>query len=72
MKLITARIVFVLVMMLSAVCTAAEEKSGDEKSPAPLDLKKAEAEVKTRYAKAHPEIQEYVRWTVRRFGPGGL
>lgn len=72
MKLITARIAFVLVMMLSSVCIAGEETSRAEISPAPLDLKKAETEVKTRYAKAHPEIQEYVLWTARQFGPSGM
>jgi hypothetical protein len=71
MKLITAHIVFVL-MVLTAVCVSGEESSKAKQSPTPLDLKKAEAEVKTRYAKAHPEIQEYVLWTAREFGRGGL
>lgn len=42
------------------------------KSPSPFDLSKAESEVETRYAKAHPEVKEYVLWTARSFGPGGL
>ena len=41
-------------------------------SPAPVDMKKAEAEVEARYAKAEPEIREYVLWTARTFGPGGM
>ena len=41
-------------------------------SPAPLDMKKAGAEVEARYAKAKPEIREYVLWTARTFGPGGM
>lgn len=48
-----------------------EGPSPPAKSPS-LDLKKAEAEVETRYAKAHPEIREYVLWTARSFGPGGM
>lgn len=43
-----------------------------EHSPAPLDLKKAEAEVDQRYAKAHPEIKEFVLHTARSFGRSGL
>jgi len=31
-------------------------------------MKRAEQEVKKRYASAHPEIQEYVLWTARTFG----
>lgn len=38
----------------------------------PFDVKKAEAEIESHYAKAHLEIQEYVLWTARNFGPGGL
>lgn len=34
--------------------------------------KKAEEEVGNAYAKAHPEIREYVIWTARSFGRGGL
>jgi len=72
MKLTTVPMAFVLVMVLSAVGIAGEETAGAEKSPAPLDFKKAEAEVKTSYAKAHPEIQEYILWTARQFGRSGL
>lgn len=49
-----------------------EEPSRTARSPASFDLKKAEAEVERHYAKAHPEIQEYVLWTARTFGPGGM
>jgi hypothetical protein len=35
-------------------------------------MKKARTEVETHYASARPEIQEYVLWTARSFGPGGL
>lgn len=49
-----------------------EEPSRATKSPASLDMKKAEAEVETHYAKAHPEIKEYVLWTARTFGTGGM
>jgi len=72
MKLMMAHIALVPVMMLSVACIAGEETSRAKKSPAPLDLKKAEKEVKTRYAKAHPEIQEYILWTARQFGRSGL
>ena len=49
-----------------------EETTRVAKSPAPVDLKKAEAEVEIHYAKAHPEIKEYVLWTARTFGKGGM
>jgi hypothetical protein len=35
-------------------------------------MRKARAEVEAHYAKAHPEIQEYILWTAESFGPGGL
>jgi len=40
--------------------------------PAPFDMQKAEAEVENSYAKAHPEIKEYVLWTARTFGASGM
>lgn len=51
---------------------AAREASA---STAKLDVSATatpEAEVETRYAGAHPEIQEYILWTAKNFGPGGL
>lgn len=40
--------------------------------PAPLDMAKADEEVKGRYAAAHPEIQEYILWTARTFGRSAM
>lgn len=40
--------------------------------PAPLDMDKAKKEVETAYAKAHPEVQEYILHTARSFGQSGL
>jgi len=40
--------------------------------PATLDMQKAKAEVAEHYAKAHPEIQEFVLLTARTFGPREL
>jgi hypothetical protein len=51
---------------------SANPASATPANPAPLDMQKAKAEVATHYAKAHPEIQEYVLLTARTFGPGGL
>jgi hypothetical protein len=47
-------------------------RAGQSQQPAALDMKKAEAEVESKYAKAHPEIKAYVDWTVRSFGPDGM
>ncbi len=55
-------------LVAGAVCIGAEAPE----SPAPLDIKKAETEVEQRYAKAHPEIKEYVLFTARSFGRSGL
>ena len=72
MKLIDPHSVLITAMLLATACLADERNSKTEKSPAPLDMNKAEAEVKASYAKAHPEIQEYVLWTARTFGPSGM
>jgi hypothetical protein len=73
----TAVIVAVLFITGGSVSTAEspapkKESDRDVQSPATLDMKKAEAEVETHYAKAHPEIKEYVLFTARTFGPSGL
>jgi hypothetical protein len=60
----------VLSMALGAVGIAAETTTRDS-APA-LDMKKAEAEVQTHYAGAHPEIKEYVLFTARSFGRSGM
>ena len=57
-----------LMITVGIVCIGAEGTD----SPAPLDIKKAEAEVEQRYAKAHPEIKEYVLFTARSFGRSGM
>lgn len=36
------------------------------------NVQKVEAEIQSHYAKAHPEIQEYVRWTATTFGPNRM
>jgi hypothetical protein len=40
--------------------------------PRPLDMDAASAEVSSSYAKAHPEVQEFVLHTARSFGRSGL
>lgn len=49
-----------------------EDPSRPAKASASVDIKKVEAEVEARYAGARPEIKEYVLWTARSFGPGGM
>lgn len=41
-------------------------------TPAAFNAQQAELEVQTHYAKAHPEIKEYILWTAKSFGPGQL
>ena len=79
MKIIPLPKVVVCALFLGALggTNAAEspapkaETSGSTKSSS-VDMKKAEAEVETRYARAHSEIKEYVLWTARTFGPGRM
>lgn len=41
-------------------------------SPKPLDTDAAAEEVSSAYGKAEPEVQEFIKHTIRSFGPGGL
>ena len=45
--------------------TSKEEPSRFTKSTMSVDMKKAEAEVETRYTGASPEIKEYILWTAK-------
>lgn len=49
-----------------AATTPREPESGD------AVLSEAEKEIQAHYTKADPEVQEYIRWTVRTFTRGGL
>jgi hypothetical protein len=40
--------------------------------PRPLDMDAAEKEVSTAYGKAEPEVREFVLYTARTFGRGGM
>jgi hypothetical protein len=63
--------VLTIALMLTAGDTSRAQPS-EMNAPAPLDLQKAKTEVETQYAKAHPEIQEYVLWTARTFGRSAM
>jgi len=56
----------------TAILTVAAKTEAVAEIPAPLDMAKAEVEVRGRYAAAHPEIQEYVLWTARTFGRSAM
>ena len=79
-KTIVSFVGAVLAVLLWTACslcatkspTTAEKVLSVSPSPASLDMKKAEAEVETCYAKAHPEIREYILWTAKSFGPHGM
>src|SRR5262245_33966265 len=61
MKLIGISIFGLAAMtILGAAGMGAEATRQAQDAASPLDMKKAEAEVESRYAKAHPEIREYV------------
>jgi hypothetical protein len=67
-----AAVLSLLFGMTYSAGQAAEPAQAAGTSPAPFDMRKAEAEVENSYAKAHPEIKEYVVWTARTFGPSGM
>ena len=52
--------------------TGPKEAAHTETTPPPVDMAKAEEEVRGRYAAAHPEIREYVLWTARTFGRSAM
>ncbi len=58
-----------VVLALAALAMAAHF---DARAASPRTLAKAEDEVATHYAGATPEVKEYVLWTARSFGGGGL
>jgi hypothetical protein len=60
-----------LLTLICTICIAGNTASPQE-AAAPLDMKKAEAEVEARYAKAHPEIKEFILHTARTFGRSGM
>jgi hypothetical protein len=77
MKLTSMLISAVLALVLSNLTStspthAAEAENTSTEFPTPLDMKKANKEIETHYAKAHPEFQEYVRMTARTFGRNGM
>lgn len=67
--------VAILCLLFPSATALAEEADPTDtvnSSPAPLDMEKAQAEVKQHYSKAHPENQEYILWTARQFGPSRM
>src|SRR3990172_3297391 len=62
-------VVILLAGNFHAAIRAAAEEIGQ---PAAFDLEAAKREVAAKYAAAHPEVQEYILWTARSFGPSGL
>ncbi len=61
-----------LLAALVSGCMSSASHQVEARPLGALNLKQAEVEIETRYAKAHPEVQEYIRWTARTFGPGGF
>ena len=63
----------VLITLLIAPSIAPRLRAAEAQvKPAPLDMDAAQAEVKDKYAKAHPEVQEFILHTARSFGPSGM
>ena len=65
-------VVMALLLGMASSVGRTEEPAQATTSPAPFDMKKAEAEVETSYVNAHPEVKEYILWTARTFGPSGM
>ena len=62
-------VVMLLAAGIQAALGADAQPSGE---PAAFEIAKAKQEVASKYAAAHPEVQEYILWTARSFGPSGL
>jgi hypothetical protein len=74
MKPVSFSLTALALMILLTGC-AGTSKSSDpsKKSPTSRPVASTAAEeVELRYSKARPEIQEYVLWTAKSFGPNGL
>ena len=65
-------VVMALLLGMASSVGRTEEPAQATTSPAPFDMKKAEAEIETSYVNAHPEVKEYILWTARTFGPSGM
>jgi hypothetical protein len=79
MKTTLPAFIFALALFVFAAGCAGTPKSSARKtmlgagaSPVQLATADAAAEVRLRYAGAHPEIQEYVLWTANSFGRNGM
>lgn len=64
--------VALVALILGMSTVSAHEPDAVETPQEPAYVQKAQVEVKTHYAKAHPEVQEYVLWTARQFGHNDL
>jgi len=62
----------VLLVVCSPAMAREEDAPRDASEPAVIDLEDARQEVAEKYSAAHPEVQEYILWTARSFGPSGL
>jgi hypothetical protein len=60
------------VSLLCGIALALLASPSISAEPQTVDLDGASAEVSSSYAKAHPEVQEFVLHTARSFGPSGL
>jgi len=75
MKMIITTVVLAAIIIAVGCVSGPKSSAKKEASPAPTvagDIGKAQQEVATRYAAASPEIQEYVLWTARSFGPNEM
>ena len=66
-----ALLVTLFALTIGSANLSAQVPDSIEQPKVPPYLQKARAEVKKHYAKAHPEVQEYVFWTAQQFGPSG-
>jgi hypothetical protein len=61
-----------LVAVVASLCFGMGDAAWAVDGATAFDFEKAKVEVVAKYSKAHPEVQEYIVWTARQFGPGGL
>ena len=71
---ILGSVILLVSQSLGRAAAAELPQGGSDRNgaPAATNVQKVDAEIQAHYAKAHPEIQEYVRWTAATFGPNRM
>jgi len=64
--------ILAIALTFNCINTLQSAEASNTETPKLLDMQKAKTEVDTHYAKAHPEVREYVLYTAKSFGRSGM